>query len=146
MRHDRSGVAVSRTTVGHRLFRWGRMPRRARAKLEAEGIQLLDEGVRIGVVYRNVRAAGHVHRWRCQIGSGSIVLTAERLAVFLYRWTLLNVRLDDRRLQEIEIEPLADDALRIAFDLSRLRGDASGRVIPRVHTARARDVGETLCR
>jgi len=61
-----------RKTPRYRLFGRGRTPARWRERLDAEGIRVLEEGVRIRVTYRNDRAPGKRLGYRRSIGSGAI--------------------------------------------------------------------------
>ncbi len=131
-------------TIGYRLFRLGRIPSRWRRRLEAEGIRVLDEGIRYTITYRNYRAPGRYFAWRRSMGSGAIVLTRKRFLVFYYRWLVLDVELVDPRLERIAASSPAPDVLVLAFDVSDLYPNRSGNVTIRLRTSEASSILQVL--
>jgi hypothetical protein len=124
-------------TIGYRLLRLGRISPRWRDGLEAEGIRVLDEGIRCTITYRNYRAPGRYFAWRRSMGSGAIVLTHKRFLLFYYRWLVLDVELADPQLERIGISSSAPDALVLAFDASDLDRQRSGSITIRLRTSEA---------
>jgi hypothetical protein len=129
-------------TIGHRLFRLGCVPHRWRDRLEAEGIRILEEGIRCTVTWGNYRAPGRYHAWRRSWGSGAVALTQKRLFVSYYRWPMLNVETD--RFARIEISSPASDALVLSFDVADLYADRRGRITIRLRVAEAARLFQVL--
>lgn len=130
---------MSRKTIGHRLFGLGRIPKRRRAALVAEGILIADEGIRIDLALRGYRAPGRAFGYRRQLLAGAIVLTAERIAAFVWCGVLFDVRLTDPALASLEIAASSSGTLRIAYDAGDLDPRRSGRVECLLRTDRAQE-------
>ena len=122
-------------TIGHRLFRLGRIPLGWRERLEREGIRILDEGIRYRITYRSYRAPGRYYAWRRSMGSGAVVLTHRRLLLFYYRWPVLDVELAEPRLTRIGASSPAPDVLVLTFEASDFDPRRRGRVTVRLRTA-----------
>jgi len=135
---------VSRKTIGHRLFGLGRIPKRRRAALVAEGILVADEGIRVDLTLRGYRAPGRAFGYRRQLLAGAIVLTAERIAAFVWCGILFDLRLDDPLLTCLEIEALSSEMLRIAHDAGDLDPRRSGQVECRFRTDRAEELAARI--
>jgi len=129
--------SVSRKTIGYRLFGWGRIPKRWRAALQAEGIRIVDEGIRVDVTMRGYRAPGRRFAYRRQILSGAIVLTRKRVAGFARWWTLFNVEFDDPRVAALEVSAPAEQTLCIGLDVQTFDPKRTGRIECRFVTDRA---------
>jgi len=128
---------VSRKTIGYRLFRLGRVPRGVRPRLEAEGVRLLDEGIRVDLSLRGYRAPGRFFGYRRQLLSGSIVLTSARLAGYVWWGTLFDVPLGDPRLAKLDLSIPRRSLLQVAFDAADFGERRSGRVLCRFRTETA---------
>ena len=63
-----------RKSLLYTLFRLGRVPKQALPVLEAEGIVLLDEGLRGSVTLRKYRAPGRYHSFKKSILVVTIML------------------------------------------------------------------------
>jgi len=130
---------VSRKTIGHRLLRIGHVPRKVLPTLESEGIRILDEGIRVRLELRRYVAPGRRFGYRHQVLSGSIVLTQERIAAYVWWGTLFNVSLVDPRLSTLSVSTPTPDLLKLGFDVGDFQQGRSGRVECRFHTDRAED-------
>jgi hypothetical protein len=51
-------------TLLHRIFGWGRIPKRYAPTLHNEGIILLDEGIGGSITFKKFRAPGRYHSWK----------------------------------------------------------------------------------
>jgi len=125
------------STIGHRLFGLGRIPRRLRDSLGVEGVRVLDEGIRVSVTYRNYRSPGKWFAWKRSTGSGAVVMTQRRLFVSFYRWPILDIERADSRLHRITMSVPATDVLELAFDAADLDSSRSGEVTIRLRTSQA---------
>jgi hypothetical protein len=116
------------------VFRGGRFPETYYDLLNAEGIALLEEDVRIVVTYG-----------RRRIGMrGAIAISERRLAVWSTRGKQIDVPFADPKFQALEISADLDDGLLIAFDAHALDDKQSGRVEMRLRVADAERVAHTL--
>jgi hypothetical protein len=121
----------------YRLFKLGRVPREALPALQAEGIVLLEEGLRGSVTLRKYRAPGRFHSYKSSILAGSLALTEQRFAAFAFSKPLINIPLHDDRLHALEMSVPRDGVLEITFDPSVFDLQASGSVEYRYHTVNA---------
>lgn len=127
-------------TVAHRLFGFGRLPQAARTALDAEGIRLLEEGIRVSVTYRNFRAPGKRFTRKRRVSSGAIAVSRERLVAYVGRIRLVNVALDDPHFRKLDIGVEQLDCLCIAFDPSDFNPKQSGRIECRFFTPQAENI------
>ena len=133
-------------TIAHRLFGLGRLPKAVRAALDAEGIRVLEEGIRVSVTYRDFRAPGKRFTRKWRVSSGAVAVTTKRLVATAGRIRLVNVALDDPRLRRLDIGVERPGCLRIAFDPSDFNPRQSGRIECRLFTAKAEHVVRFLGR
>jgi hypothetical protein len=131
-------------TLLHRLFGWGRIPKRYAPTLHDEGILLLDEGIGGSVTYRNFRAPGRYHSWKRSWFTGSIVLTGRTFAAFALFKPLIYVPLDHENLSELCCSIEESGALLVEYDASAFDEKASGTVECRFKTPIAREFLERL--
>jgi len=127
-------------TFVHRLLGLGRLPRAVKTALEAEGIRILEEGIRVSVTYRNFRAPRKRFTWRRRVSSGAIAVSRERLVAYGSRIRLMNVVLDDPHSRKLEIGVECADCLCIAFDPSDFNPNQSGRIECRFFTPQAENL------
>ncbi len=66
----------------HRLFGFGKLPKRCRTEIEREGIVLLDEGLSVRVTHRKFRVPRTYYGRKIMWLIGSIVLTNKRFACY----------------------------------------------------------------
>ena len=135
---------MSRKTLGYRLLGLGRLPGKVRPTLEAEGIRLLDEGIRVDLTLRRYRAPGRFIFYRRQLLAGSIAVTEERLLAFVWWGKLFDVPLRDPRLDKLEISVPRPGLLAISFDAGDFGERRSGRITCRFATDLAAQVESLL--
>ena len=128
-----------------RLKQWwagrGRLPGDLRAELEAEGIELLEEGMRTSILYRGYMVPGQRPRSGHQNATTSLAVSRERLVV---RGTL-GVRLDAPPSADwLEISLPAPDRLRIAYDAAAAQPGREGDVEMTFETPRAEEIHARL--
>ena len=107
------------------VFRDGRFPDSFYELLNAEGIALLEEDVKIAITYRR--------HGRKRTMRGAIAVTERRLAVWGAPGKQIDVPFADPKFGALEFS--ADDGLLIAFDAAALDAKQSGRVEIRLRTA-----------
>ena len=110
----------------YRLFGWGALPLAARARLEVEGIALLDEGVPGSVSLRNFRKPGRYSGYRCNWFSGSIVLTRHRIAGFAFSRPVIDLPLSSPAISQLQCSVERGKRLSIEFDVSVFHDGWSG--------------------
>lgn len=122
----------------YRLFRLGKIPKDHRAALEAEGLALVEEGLRGSVTFRRFKAPGKQYSWRKSWFAGSVVLTRKRVVAFAFSKRIINVPFSDPRLMKLKCEVEDDTCLCFSFDAADFNSDMSGTVevrftIPQAH-------------
>jgi hypothetical protein len=133
-----------RRSLLYTFFRLGRVPGKTLPALEAEGVVLLDEGLRASVTLRDYRAPGRFHGRKRSIFAGSLVLTGQRFAAFAFSKPLFNVPLHDGRFRALEMWVPRDDVLHVGFDPADFDTRTSGSVECRFHTENARSYLERI--
>jgi hypothetical protein len=114
----------------------GRFPESYYELLNAEGVALLEEDVRIAISYGRTR--------RRLAMRGAIAITERRLAIWGTRGKQIDVPFADPKYAQLEIAADLDDGLLIAFDASALDETQSGRVEMRLRVTDAERVAQTL--
>jgi hypothetical protein len=135
------GVVPIATVPAHELataivFVRGRFPESYYELLNAEGIALLEEDVKIAITYGRLRRRISMR--------GAIAVTERRLAVWSTRGKQIDVPFADPKFAKLEISPDLDDSLLIAFDANALDEKQSGRVEMRLRIADAERIAQTL--
>jgi hypothetical protein len=126
------------------LFGVGKIPALLMSELTAEGIVLMDEGVKGSVTYRNFSSPGRRSNWRRQWVTASIVLTKQRLAGLTYSSLAINVPLADERIRALSFTLENNGALCVGFDVSLFHPDWSGTIEYRFKTPEASHLVELL--
>src|SRR3954465_4401988 len=117
------------------FVRVGRFPESYYELLNAEGIALLEEDVRLAITYGRRRRLAM---------RGAIAITERRLAVWGSRGRQIDVPFADPKFAALEVSADLDDGLLLAFDASALDDKQSGRVEMRLRVADAERVAQTL--
>lgn len=94
----------------------GRLPKGIAKILQGEGIVLLDEGIPGSVTLRKFRAPGRIHAYKKTLFAGSLVVTELRFAAFAFSRPVVNVPLDDPRLNLLDITVDHRNRLIVKFD------------------------------
>jgi hypothetical protein len=107
------------------LFGTGTLRPDVLAALRAEGMLLLEEGLRGHVTRRNWRAPGERSNWRREWIRGALVITRRRLAIHGRRGPLVNVPWTDPRFAGLTIT--ADHhGLLVVADAAAFSDERSG--------------------
>jgi hypothetical protein len=112
------------------FYRWfgvGRFPPPMLPRVQGEGIQFLDEGVRGVLTYRNFHRPGLRTALDKKLFIGAIVLTNVRLLAVSGNNILVDVPLSDERLKKMQFT-VEDGAFLIKFDPSLFHDDWSGSI------------------
>lgn len=128
----------------YRLFGVGKVPEHLAARLRAEGILLLDEGIKGSVTYLNFRSPARYASWKRQWYTASIALTKTRLVALRFSQTIIDVPLTDERLGRMSFSLEASGALLVAFDASLFHQDWAGKLEYRFRTAQAQSFLDKL--
>lgn len=121
-------------TLLYRLFGVGKIPEYLAAQLSAEGILLLDEGIKGSVTYINFRSPVRYANWKRQWYTASIALTEARLVALRFSQTIINVPLTDERIRSMNFSLEASGTLLAAFDAALFHQDWSGKLEYRFRT------------
>ena len=133
-------------TILYRLFGVGKIPAQWRAAIESEGIVLIDEGIGGSVTYRDFRSPGRIASWKKSAFSGAIALTRTRLLALQFSSPVINVLLDDERLQQMKFSVEREDKILIAFNANLFHDDWSGTLEYRFRTPQAQAFVKSLSR
>ena len=115
-------------TLLYRLFRIGRLPREQRARLEAEGLCCIDEGVSIAMSWRRYREPGRYIARRRQNATGSVALTQRRLFLYVFSQPLLDLDLADPAADRLAVDRPAPETLSISLNAEDFRPGCSGQM------------------
>jgi len=124
-------------TFLYRFFGLGKLPASVLAPLEAEGIVLLDEGIRGTVTYLNFRSPGRYSNWKRQWFSSAVILTKKRLLALRLRSEIIDVPLTDERFRQMRFALEDEKTLLVHFDASLFQADSSGTIEYRFQTPHA---------
>jgi hypothetical protein len=124
-------------TLLYRLFGIGKIPEQFMATIKAEGILVLDEGIKGSVTYRDFHAPGKYSAWRRQWFTGSIVLTQVRLVSLTTLSQAIDVPLTDGRIRSMRFSVEKEGTLLVAFDPSLFHPGWSGTMEYRFRTIEA---------
>ncbi len=112
----------------------GRFPETYYELLNAEGIELLEEDLKVTITYRRYRSPTRYASYRKVTTKGAIAVTERRVAVWGGPGKQIDVPFADRKFQALEIQA-SPDGLVIAFDAGALDAQSSGRVDIKVRVA-----------
>lgn len=137
-----SGAAVLVTTFGldrqarGKTFfpRPGKLPQDMRPILEQEGIELIAEGVRGSVRFKNFRAPGKRYPGRINGFTGSLVLTGRRFAAFTSLRSIVDLPFDDARFGQLFCSLRGEQTLSVRFDPALFNRQHSGSIEIRINT------------
>ena len=122
----------------------GRFPDELRTELQAEGAELLVEGMPGSVTFRDFRAPGRYSKWKKQAMSGALALTATRLVMKRSHGPVVTIPIDSELFRDLAPELEAPDRLCLHIDASALGPRASGKIEARFRTDQAERIVERL--
>ncbi len=122
-----------------RLFGVGKLPRRVRSSLEAEGIRTVDEGIGGSVTYRDFKTPRKRFGWRRVWFTGSVAATRKRFVACAFGREVVNIPYDDPRLKKMSAQVEPGSVLVVAFAAQDFQSAMSGRVEMRFRTEKARE-------
>jgi hypothetical protein len=123
-----------------RFFLSGKFPDPLRAEIDAEGVVLLEEGLRGTLTYRNYRAPGRRYGLRKARIVGAVAVTRRRVVVW-GAGRQVDVPLG---YPGVEVARDGEEKVMFAFEASAFHADRSGRVEVRLRTPSAARIVE-LC-
>jgi hypothetical protein len=136
-------MAMKKTLL-HRIFGWGRIPKRYAPTLHDEGIILLDEGIGGSITFKKFKAPGRYHSWKRSWFTGCIVLTERTFAAFAFIKPLIYVSLDHKNISELRCTIEESDTLLVQYDASAFNEEWSGTIECRFKTPKAQMFLERL--
>ena len=128
----------------HRIFGVGKIPAERRARLESEGIIVLEEGLRGSMSYRKYRAPGKRSGRGREGIVGAIALTKKRLVAFAWSKPVVDVPLDHPTLDKLNVKVENETRLCLSFEAEDFHADRSGSVVCRLSTDRANTLQRKL--
>ena len=129
---------TTKKTLLHRLFGWGKIPKKYAPTLHGEGIVLLEEGIGGSITLKKFRAPGRYHSWKRNWFTGCLVITEKTFAAFTLWKPVIFVPLKDERFSELKCSVEKNDILFITFDASAFNEKWSGTIECRFKTPKAR--------
>lgn len=127
-------------TILYRLFKAGRVPRKAEQQLAQENILLREEGIGGTVTLRQFRAPGKRYGFRRSWFSGSIVLTEQHFLAFQFATPVIGVAWQDARIIALQCSLEGTKTLCVKFDAATFNDDWSGDVEVRFRTPLAASI------
>lgn len=131
-------------TLLHRLFGWGRIPKRYAPTLHGEGIVLLDEGIGGSITLKKFKAPGRYHSWKRNWFTGCIVLTERTFAAFGLINPLIYVPLGHENISELHCTMEKSGKLFVKYNAAAFNEKWSGTVELRFKTPKAQMFIERL--
>lgn len=104
-------------SIFYRLLGLGKVMRSNRAKLEEEGIVLVEEGMPVSMTFINFRGMGRLALWRKTFFAGALVLTKSRVYANSFFNVIMDIQLADDHMKKISV--VLDEArgrLEVTFD------------------------------
>lgn len=132
-----------RKSIFYSLFGLGKVLRGNRAKLEAETIVLMDEGVPASMTLHGFSGMGRFASCRKSFFAGALVLTKTRFYGNAHLNVILNIPLQDPHIRKIDVSAEAGECLDIHFEAPDFI-PAKGQVHLRFKTPQARQFLEAL--
>jgi hypothetical protein len=86
------------------------------------------------VTYRDFRSPGRRASWKKSAFSGAIALTRTRVLALQFSSPVINVPLDDDRLQRMQFSVEGEDRILIGFNANLFHNDWSGKIEYRFRT------------
>jgi hypothetical protein len=128
-----------------RLFmRTGQFPEEMRTQLAAEGVVVMETGLKGSITWRHYRAPGRRSSYR-RVGTYiSIALTTERLVVWGAGHPQIDVPLRHPAIREIEASVDEKGRLLLAFDAHAFHENTSGRIEVRLNSEQAGRLAELV--
>jgi hypothetical protein len=96
--------------------------------LQAEGVVVDEKNVSVTVRFRDFRAPGRIHQGRVTRFRTALLVTEQRLVVFMGRDRLLDAPFSSPATREALELTVTDDGLELAFDAAGFHPDRSGQV------------------
>lgn len=121
----------------YRFFGLGKIPKPLRRTLEAERIEVSDEGIGGWIVYKNFKAPGKRFYRRMKGFAGFLVVTRKRVIAYAFRSRMMNIPLDDPKLEAVSITLPNPERIEFSFESSVFHPDRSGEVTLRFNTSQA---------
>ncbi len=131
-------------TILHRLFGFGRIPKKYAPTLRDEGIVLKDEGIGGSITLKKFRAPGRRHSWKRNLFTGCLVLTEHTFAAFAFIRPIIYVPLSHERFSELQCSVDDGNTLFVTFDASAFNDKWSGTIECRFKTSNAQFFLERL--
>jgi hypothetical protein len=128
-----------------RLFmRTGEFSEEMRTQLAAEGVVVMETGLKGSITWRHYRAPGRRSSYRRMGTYLSFALTSERLVVWGAGHPQIDVPLRHPLIREIEASVDKPGRLLLAFDAHAFHENTSGRIEVRLNTEQADHLAELV--
>ena len=125
-------------TLLHRLFGFGKIPKKFANTLSGEGMILIEEGIGGSITLKKFKAPGRRHSWKRNWFTGSLVLTEKTFAGFSFFRPVIFVPFSDKRFSVLNCGIEKGTTLLVGYDASHFNEKWSGEVECRFKTSQAR--------
>lgn len=106
----------------------GRVPKSVLSVLKSEEIQMMDEGMKVSLITKNVKGPGKRYINRSEGGAGSLVVTKKRVSCYTFSKRQINIAVDDPKIRELFVKVISPDKISIKFESSVFREGWSGKM------------------
>lgn len=96
--------------------------------MKSEGLMLLEERIRVSVVYRNFRAPGRRYSRKHAGAFGSFGVSAQRIAGFSFSRWIIHLPFEEPKLKAVTFNTKGDKYLSASFDASIFDPEHSGHI------------------
>ena len=126
--------------LAYRLFGFGKLPK----KVAKKDNDIVDEGVRIHVHYKDFKAPGKRFKNKRRMMIGSLLVNKNRMAFYVSSHSLMDISPKDPRFKKLRIKSDGEEAIEIKFNASDFSDNASGEVSYKLQTERVADIMKAL--
>lgn len=118
-------------SIFYKFLGFGRMPDHYRGELTNDNLQIVEDGLKITVTFRNYRAPGKYFKLKKYWGPGALGISKNLIIITYYNSKMLHVRLDDKRFKNIE-KSFDQKSLSFKINANDFSRDASGEILIRI--------------
>lgn len=123
----------------YRLLGVGRIPEKIKKSLEAEVIELAEEGIGGSFTARNFKAPGKRYTYKKDFFVGWLAITQKRVLSYTLGRRQINIMLDDPSLAKLFVQNPKPGILIISFNANVYHNDWSGKLELKYKTEQAED-------
>ena len=131
-------------TLLYKLFGVGRISKKLRPVLEAEGLQVWDEGIGGRISMKHLKAPGKRFLYRTSGFSGFLAFTGKRILAYAYGRPIINLSFDHPHYRDMTFSLSLPERLDVTFESSLFNPDWKGRIKVSFKTEKAPQFANVL--